>query len=395
MTTTEFNNRLAELRRQQDRLIAATNQPLDPGNGVYERWANPVITRDHVPLAWRYDLNPDSNPHLMERIGVNATLNPAAILRHGRYLLVVRVEGNDRKSYFAIAESDSGVDNFSFRERPVDLPQLDVPDTNVYDMRLTRHEDGYIYGLFCTERKDLSQPDDTTAAIAACGIVRTKDLENWERFPDLVTGARQQRNCVLHPEFIDGKYLLYTRPQNGFLGTSSASGICWGLTESMRGANISDEHVLDPNAYHTVAELKNGQGPAPLKAEAGWIHLAHGVRDTAAGLRYVLYAFVTDIAEPWKVIHKPAGHLLAPHGDERVGDVSNVTFCNGWIRNDRDEVFIYYASSDTRIHVATTSIGRLLDYCRNTPEDGHSTSASVKKINKLVDANTAFLKDEK
>jgi 4-O-beta-D-mannosyl-D-glucose phosphorylase len=395
MTDNDFEDRLSGLQHAHDALVAAPNQPVGPGNGIFERWQNPVISRDHVPLAWRYDLNPGTNPHLMERIGVNATFNAGAMLWQGRYLLVVRVEGNDRKSFFAIAESDTGVDRFRFRDRPLTLPQLDDPDTNVYDMRLTQHEDGYIYGLFCTERKDRSKPQDPSAAVAGCGIVRTTDLEQWERLPDLGAGTSQQRNCVLHPELVGGKYFLYTRPQSGFLGTDSASGICWGLLESMENPVIGEERVLDPNVYHTVSELKNGQGPAPLKTDAGWLHLAHGVRNTAAGLRYVLYMFVTDLKEPSRMLHKPAGHLLAPLGYERSGDVSNVAFSCGWIRNDNDDVFIYYASSDTRLHVATSSIGRLVDYCRNTPEDGLTSAASVQAINALIDANSGFLKNDK
>ena len=382
-----FEARLGELTSRQEALLSRHNAVAGPGNGIFERWRFPVVTREHVPLNWRYDLNPASNPRLCERIGVNATFNSGAIYWQDRYVLVVRIEGNDRKSYFAIAESASGVDRFRFRQRPLSIPELDEADTNIYDMRLTQHEDGYVYGLFCVERKDRSQGDDPSAATAACGIARTRDLVSWERLPDLKTTSSQQRNVVLHPEFIDGQYGLYTRPQNGFI---DAGGICWGVTRSMESATIDREIVVDARHYHTVGELKNGQGPAPLKTAAGWLHLAHGVRGTAAGLRYVLYAFVTDLDKPWKIVHKPAGHLIAPLGGEREGDVSNVVFCNGWIRNDRDEVFIYYASADTRMHVASSHVENLLDYCMNSPEDGHRSATSVASVNRLIDANRAI-----
>ena len=362
-----------------------------PGNGIFERWKHPVITRDHVPLDWRYDLNPATNPHLMERIGVNSTFNSGAMLWNDRYVLVLRVEGNDRKSFFAVAESESGVDRFKFWPRPVTLPQTAEPDTSVYDMRLTRHEDGLIYGLFCAERKDPSKPNDTTAALATCGIARTPDFIHWERLPDLVSKSEQQRNVVLHPEFVDGKYALYTRPQDGFIEVGNAGGLCWGLTESMENAEVSEEILVDRKRYHTITESKNGQGPPPLKTDRGWLHLGHGVRNTAAGLRYVLYLFMTDLEKPWVVTHKPAGYMIAPQGDERIGDVSNVVFSNGWIRNAMDEVFIYYASSDTRLHVATSSVSRLLDYCLNTPADGLHSAASVDAINDLISSNRSFL----
>lgn len=386
----EFHERLALLSREHESLLSRNNTVEIPGNGIYNRWKHPVITREHIPLDWRYDLNPETNPFLLERIGVNATFNSGAILWNDRYILLVRVEGNDRKSYFAVAESESGVDHFKFWPRPVSLPETGEPDTNVYDMRLTRHEDGRIYGLFCTERKDLSKPDDTSAARAKCGIVRTTDLIHWERLPDLKTRSDQQRNVVLHPEFVDGHYALYTRPQDGFIEVGGAGGICWGLTETMENAEISSERLLDPKRYHTVTESKNGQGPPPLKTEKGWLHLAHGVRNTAAGLRYVLYLFMTDLKQPWKVIHRPAGHLIAPMGEERVGDVSNVVFSGGWIQNARDDVLIYYASSDTRMHVATSNIDRLVDYCINTPEDGLRSAASVDAINELITSNQTF-----
>lgn len=386
----DFDQRLSLLSEQQEALLSLENSPIQPGNGVFHRWENPVVTRDHVPLDWRYDLDPASNPYLMERIGVNSTFNAGAIFWEGRYLLAVRVEGVDRKSFFAIAESESGVDNFRFWPRPLTMPETDEPDTNVYDIRLTQHEDGYIYGLFCTERKDTSRADDTSAALAACGIARTTDLENWQRLPDLKTASSQQRNVVLHPEFVDGKYALYTRPQDGFIEVGDTGGICWGLCSSMENAEVHDELLIDPRRYHTITESKNGQGPAPLKTDHGWLHLGHGVRNTAAGLRYVLYLFMTDPEKPWQIKHQPAGYLVAPVDEERVGDVSNVVFSNGWIRNGKDEVFIYYASSDTRTHVATSTIDRLVDYCVNTPEDGLRSAESVEAINRLISKNRAL-----
>lgn len=386
----QFDARLAALRSEHAALIARKNESLAHGNGIYDRWTDPVVTREHVPLSWRYDLDPKRNPRLLERIGVNATFNAGAILHDGRYALVVRVEGNDRKSFFAVAESDNGVDGFCFRSRPVTMPELDEPDTNVYDMRLTAHADGHVYGLFCTERRDNTRPQDPTAARAHCGIARTKDLDHWERLPDLVTKSGQQRNVVLHPEFVDECYALYTRPQDGFIDAGQAGGTCWALVETMHGAVVESETVIDARQYHTIGELKNGPGPAPLRTEHGWLHLAHGVRGTAAGLRYVLYAFLADLDEPWRITHKPAGYLLAPLGEERTGDVSNVVFCNGWIRNRDDMVFIYYASSDTRLQVATSSVERLVDYCLHTPEDGLRSAASVDAINRLIDANEAL-----
>jgi 4-O-beta-D-mannosyl-D-glucose phosphorylase len=352
---------------------------------------NPILTADHTPIFWRYDLDQSTNPFLMERIGVNATFNSGAITLGGKYLLVVRVEGVDRKSFFAVAESPTGVDRFSFWDYPVQLPQTGDPDTNVYDMRLTQHEDGWIYGLFCTERKDRSQPDDMSAAVAQCGIVRTRDLKSWERLPDLATRSGQQRNVVLHPEFVDRKYALYTRPQDGFISVGSGGGIGWGLADDMARAEIDEEIVIDRKAYHTVKEVKNGQGPAPLKTSKGWLHLAHGVRNTAAGLRYVLYMFMTALDRPWVVTHAPGGHFIAPEGEERVGDVSNVTFSNGWIANEKGEVFIYYASSDTRMHVATSSLERLVDYVTNTPPDPLTSAACVRQRGKLIEKNLSLL----
>ncbi len=388
-----FETKVKELFEKQELLLGRKNNPVFPSNGIYERYAYPVLTAEHTPIYWRYDLNPATNPHLMERIGMNATFNAGAMKFNNKYIVMVRVEGNDRKSFFAVAESDNGIDNFRFWDYPVRLPQTENPDTNVYDMRLTAHEDGLIYGLFCTERKDLNAPKgDTSSATAQCGIARTKDLITWQRLPDLVTNSGQQRNVVLHQEFINGKYALYTRPQDGFIETGSGGGMGFGLTDSMEKAVILQETIIDQKVYHTIKEVKNGQGPAPIKTAAGWLNLAHGVRNTAAGLRYVLYMFMTDLHEPWRVTHRPAGHFIAPQNDERVGDVSNVAFSNGWIADDDGKVFIYYASSDTRLHVATSSIERLIDYCLNTPEDKYISSESVNTICSLVDTNLPFLK---
>lgn len=382
-----FHEKKAALLAEHEALINRPNETKQGGNGIYNRWKNPVLTAAHAPVFWRYDLNEQSNPHLMERLGINATFNSGAIFFDGRYLLVVRVEGNDRKSFFAMAESPNGVDQFRFWDYPIELPETEDPDTNVYDMRLTQHADGWIYGLFCTERKDQSRPNDTTAAVANCGIARTRDLKTWERLPDLISYSGQQRNVVLHPEFVDGKYALYTRPQDGFIDVGSGGGIGWGLTDSMEKAEVKDEFVIDAKVYHTIKEVKNGQGPTPLKTPRGWLHLAHGVRNTAAGLRYVLYLFLTDLHEPWRVTHLPGGHFIAPEGEERVGDVSNVTFSNGWIVNEREEVFIYYGSSDTRMHVATTTVEKLLDYVLNTPPDGLRSAASVAQRIALIRQN--------
>lgn len=382
-----FSARKAALEADHEQLVHRKNEIILPGNGLFSRYRFPVLTAAHTPLFWRYDFDENRNPFLMERQGINATFNAGAILWEGKYLLAVRVEGNDRKSFFAIAESDNGVDNFRFWDYPITMPEFGDPTTNVYDIRLTHHQDGYVYGLFCAERKDRNFPHDLSAAEAQCGIARTKDLMEWERLPDLITHSGQQRNVVLHPEFVDGKYALYTRPQDGFISVGSGGGIGWGLTASMERAEVAEEVIVDNKVYHTIKEVKNGQGPPPLKTEEGWLHLAHGVRNTAAGLRYVLYLFVTERDRPWVVKYQPGGYLLAPEGPERVGDVSNVLFTNGWIRNERDEVFIYYASSDTRMHVATTSIARLVDYAKNTPEDGLTSQASVKARNALIRRN--------
>lgn len=389
---TEFSNRLSQLENSYRQLTTRANKKRGLGNGVFDRYEHPVLTAAHTPVFWRYDLNPKTNPYLMERFGINAAFNAGAIKWGNKYLLVARVEGLDRKSFFAVAESPTGIDSFTFWDYPIYLPETDDPDTNVYDMRLTEHEDGWIYGLFCTERRDTEAPEfDQSMAVAACGIARTKDLIDWERLPDLVTGSPQQRNVVLHPEFVEGKYALYTRPQDGFISAGTGGGIGFGLSDSMENAVIDQEIIIDNKHYHTVYEAKNGQGPAPIKTIDGWLHLAHGVRNTAAGLRYVLYLFMTDLEDLTKVLYKPAGYFLAPEGEERVGDVSNVVFCNGWIKDDDDTVYIYYASSDTRMHVATSTVDKLLDYVINTPEDGMRSILSVKTLNKLIDGNKGFL----
>lgn len=383
-----FEKRSKVLKKKHKELIERENEREEWGNGIYERYKYPILTAAHTPLNWRYDLNPSTNPFLMERFGINAAFNAGAIKFNGKYCLVVRVEGLDRKSFFAVAESDNGIDNFRFWDHPLSMPQTDVPDTNVYDMRVVHHEDGWMYGLFCTERRDPSAPEgDQSAAVAQCGIARTKDLERWVRLPDLKTPSPQQRNVVLHPEFVDGKYAFYTRPQDSFIEAGKGGGIGFGLSSSIENAVVEEEIVIDRKMYHTVYEAKNGLGPAPIKTDIGWLHLAHGVRNTAAGLRYVLYVFMTDLHDIRKVIHKPAGYFMAPEGKERIGDVSNVLFSNGWIADEDGTVFIYYASSDTRMHVATSSIDRLVDYVVNTPEDGFNSAASVHTLNRIIDAN--------
>jgi 4-O-beta-D-mannosyl-D-glucose phosphorylase len=388
-TKKEFKKRLATLKKEHKKLIGKKNKKVKKGfNGIYYRYKRPILTAEHVPVNWRYDLNFETNPFLMQRIGVNATFNSGAIYLDGRYLLMVRVEGWDRKSFFAVAESPNGIDNWRFWERPVTLPETELPETNVYDMRLVKHQDGWIYGIFCAERKDPSAPaGDTSQATASGGIARTRDLVNWERLPDFISHHGQQRNLVLHPEFVQGKYAFYTRPQDGFIEVGGGGGIGWALVADIMNAEALEEKIIDEKIYHTIKELKNGQGPAPIKTDKGWLHLAHGVRNCAAGLRYVLFMFMTSLDDPSKVIARPGGYFLAPEGDERVGDVSNVVFTNGWIRNEDDEVFIYYGSSDTRMHVATTTVERLIDYCMNTSEDGLRSAESVKTINKLIDKN--------
>lgn len=393
---TAFETRLAQLQEAHETLINRKNKAEALGNGVYERYRYPVLTAGHAPLFWRYDLNRQTNPYLMERFGINAAFNAGAIKLNGKYYLVARVESADRKSFFAIAESPNGIDAFRFWDYPVQLPETDEPDTNVYDMRLVQHEDGWIYGLFCTERKDPAAPvGDESSAIAQCGIVRTKDLKQWERLADLKTASPQQRNVVLHPEFVQGKYAFYTRPQDGFINTGKGGGIGFGLSACIECAVVDEETVIDPKQYHTVYEAKNGQGPAPIKTEKGWLHLAHGVRNTAAGLRYTLYLFMTDLDDLTKVIYKPAGYFMAPEGEERIGDVSNVLFSNGWILDDDGTVFIYYASSDTRQHVATSSVERLLDYVMNTAPDGFTSAASVQTIVSIIDKNKRLASDKK
>jgi 4-O-beta-D-mannosyl-D-glucose phosphorylase len=388
LMNTDFDKRLQALKKVQKELVSLRNEKEKLGNGVYERYRHPVLTAAHTPIFWRYDLDPKTNPYLMERFGINATFNAGAIKLNEKYYLVARVEGVDRKSFFAVAESDNGVDGFTFWEYPLELPSTDVPDTNVYDMRLVQHEDGWIYGLFCTERRDPAAPiGDQSAAIAQCGIVRTKDLLHWDRLPDLKTPSPQQRNVVLHPEFVNGKYAFYTRPQDGFIETGKGGGVGWGLSNTMEPAVIEKEIVIDPKVYHTIYEAKNGLGPAPIKTRYGWLHLAHGVRNTAAGLRYTLYMFMTDLADPTKIIYQPGGYFMAPEGEERVGDVSNVLFSNGWISDADGTVFIYYASSDTRQHVATSTIDRLLDYVMNTAKDGFTSAASVETLKKIIDKN--------
>ena len=381
-----FKQALENLKAEHEELLSRKN--IKSGrNGIYDRYEYPVLTAAHAPLHWRYDFNPETNPFLMERIGVNATLNSGAIKWNGKYLLVVRVEGNDRKSFFAIAESPNGIDNFRFWDEPVTIPETEDPDTNVYDMRLTAHEDGWIYGVFCSERKDPNAPaGDLSAAVAAAGIVRTKDLLTWERLPDLKTKS-QQRNVVLHPEFVDGKYALYTRPQDGFIDTGSGGGIGWALIDDITNAEVKDEKIINHRYYHTIKEVKNGEGPHPIKTEKGWLHLAHGVRNCAAGLRYVLYLYLTDLEDPTKLIAEPAGHFMAPQDEERVGDVSNVLFSCGWIPDEDGTVFVYYASSDTRMHVATSTIDQLLDYVIHTPADGYRSATSVESIKALIARN--------
>lgn len=385
-----FSQRLNVVKEEFETLIKKTNSPVaEAGNGIFTRYQNPVVTAAHAPLEWRYDFDVEKNPFLMERFGINAAFNAGAMKWNNKYLLAVRVEGYDRKSFFAIAESPNGIDNFRFWEKPIVIPQIEGhPDTNAYDMRLIQHEDGYIYGIFCTERKDPNAPKgDTSMAIANAGIVRTKDLINWERLPDLISNTGQQRNVVLHPEFVEGKYALYTRPQDGFIDVGAGGGIGLGYVTNMENPIVEGEHIIYGKTYHTVYELKNGLGPAPIKTEKGWLHLAHGVRNTAAGLRYVLYMFMTDLNDLGKVTYKPAGYFMAPEGIERIGDVSNVLFSNGWIADEDGKVFIYYASSDTRMHVAVSSVDQLVDYCINTAEDKFTSYDSVQTIIGIVDNN--------
>ncbi len=408
-----FSERKAYVEAQHEALLTKKNTPIE-GNGIICRYENPILTAAHAPLVWRYDFNPATNPYFMERLGVNATLNSGAIFLNGKYHLVVRVEGDDRKSFFAVAESDNGVDNFRFWNHPITMPEAKTSPlkespaaeaTNVYDMRLTQHEDGWIYGLFCVERHDDSQPGNLSAATATCGIARTKDLINWERLDDLKSNS-QQRNVVLHPEFVDGKYALYTRPQDGFIDAGSGGGIGWALVDDIEHAVVKEEKIINARHYHTIMEVKNGEGPHPFKTPKGWLHLAHGVRGCASGLRYVLYMYMTSLEDPTKVIAQPGGAFMVPKDGEYIGDVMNVLFTNGWVakpNNDDknvagnamhemdEQVFIYYASSDTRMHVATSTIGQLVDYCMNTPADKFTTGESVKTRNELIDKNLAFM----
>lgn len=382
-----YLEKLSALRSAHEALLTRKNEPIEGGNGIYTKYRYPILTAEHTPLEWRYDFNEQDNPYLMQRIMMNAVLNAGAIKFNGKYTVVARVEGADRKSFFAVAQSDNGIDGWRFWDEPITMPDGDnAPATNVYDMRLTQHEDGYIYGIFCVERHDDTKPFDTSAATAAAGIARTKDLVHWERLDDLKSLC-QQRNVVLHPEFVDGKYALYTRPQDGFIETGKGGGIGWTLTEDICHAEVRNERIIFARNYHTIYEVKNGEGPAPIKTDQGWLHLAHGVRNTADGLRYVLYMYMTALDDPTRIIAKPGGWFLVPEGYEYIGDVMNVAFANGWIADEDGKVFIYYASADTRLHVATTTVEQLLDYCLHTPEDGLTTSASVETIKALVAKN--------
>jgi 4-O-beta-D-mannosyl-D-glucose phosphorylase len=386
-----FKHRLEALTSEYGRLIERRNVAVEDNNGIFTRYEYPVLTAAHTPVFWRYDLNEQTNPYLMERIGMNAAMNSGAIKWKDKYLLVVRVEGADRKSFFAIAESPNGVDHFRFWDYPVTMPEDEVPATNIYDMRLTAHEDGWIYGVFCAERHDDEAPaGDLSSATATAGIARTKDLKTWERLPDLKSKS-QQRNVVLHPEFVDGKYALYTRPQDGFIDAGSGGGIGWALIDDITHAEVKEEKIIDARYYHTIKEVKNGEGPHPIKTSKGWLHLAHGVRACAAGLRYVLYMYMTALEDPSKVIASPGGYFMAPVGEERIGDVSNVLFANGWIADEDGKVFIYYASSDTRMHVATSTVDKLVDYCINTPVDGLKSAASVETLKKMIQRNLQLM----
>ena len=411
----DFKERLRELQLHHEKLLTRKNEPQSWGNGIYEKYKFPILTAEHTPLEWRYDFSQQDNPYLMQRIMINAVMNAGAIKLNGRYLLVCRVEGADRKSFFAVAESPNGIDNFRFWDEPITMPEAPSatnsgevdPATNIYDMRLTQHEDGWIYGVFCAERHDEAHPNDLSAATATAGIARTKDLITWERLPDLKSRS-QQRNVVLHPEFVgkmgNGRsaqsdashlkkcvnskcYAFYTRPQDGFIDTGSGGGIGWALVEDITHAEVKEEIIINPRHYHTITEVKNGEGPAPIKTARGWLHLAHGVRGTADGLRYVLYMYMTSLDDPTRVIAQPGGWFLVPEADEYVGDVMNVAFSNGWIADDDGRVLIYYATADTRLHVAVSSIDRLIDYCMNTPADGLATGASVETIKQLIEKN--------
>ena len=381
-----YQEKVQALRQRHEALLQRKNQVVEGGNGIYEKYVYPILTAEHTPLEWKYDFNEKDNPFLMQRIMMNAVLNAGAIKLDGRYLLVCRVEGADRKSFFAVAESPNGIDQWRFWEEPITMPDTEDPATNIYDMRVTQHQDGWIYGVFCAERHDDSQPGNPSAATATAAIARTKDMKRWERLPDLRSRS-QQRNVVLHPEFVDGQYAFYTRPQDGFIDTGSGGGIGWGLCKDITHAEVTEERIIYSRQYHTIAEVKNGEGPAPIKTPQGWLHLAHGVRGTACGLRYVLYMYMTALDNPTRVIAQPGGYFMAPEGDEYVGDVMNVVFANGWINDPDGRVLIYYATADTRLHVAVSSVERLVDYCMNTPEDGLTTSASVEAIKRLIRKN--------
>lgn len=390
-----FQEKYERETAKQEALLTRKNEKTDDYNGIYDRYKYPVLTAAHAPILWRYDLNPETNPNFMERLGINAVMNSGAIELDGKICLVARVEGSDRKSFFAVAESENGVDNFRFRDYPIMLPDTEPNETNVYDMRLTKHEDGWIYGVFCSESKDTSS-SDLSAAFAQAGIVRTKDLTTWERLPNLKSISPQQRNVVLHPEFVDGKYAFYTRPQDDFISTGSGGGICFGLCEDITNPVIcTEEKVISPRLYHTITEVKNGAGAVPIKTEKGWIHIAHGVRNTAAGLRYVIYVFATDLNDPSKLIASPSGLFIAPQGEERVGDVSNVAFTNGAVVRDNGQVLIYYASSDTRVHVAETTLEKLIDYTFNTPSDPLRSADCVKQRCELISKNLEYLAKNK
>jgi 4-O-beta-D-mannosyl-D-glucose phosphorylase len=392
MNQVEFKKRTQSLFSQHQKLLKRRNSKVPNGNGIYDRYRYPVLTADHTPLIWRYDFDASTNPYLQERMGVNSVFNAGAIEHNGKILVVGRVEGADRKSFLAVAESPNGIDNFRFWNYPILLPQTESPDVNVYDVRVVKHEDGWIYGLFCTERKDPNVPAwDTSSAVAQCGIVRTKDLKSWARLPDLKTKSPQQRNVVLHPEFVNGQHAFYTRPQDEFIQAGKGGGIGWGLAKSMENPVVEHEVIMDNREYHTMKEVKNGLGPAPIKTHKGWLHLAHGVRNTAAGLRYVLYMFLADLKQPQIITHRPAGYFISPQGDERVGDVSNVVFSNGWVARKDGTVFIYYASSDTRLHVATSTVDKLLDYVMNTPEDPLLSSKCVQQRFALIEKNLEIL----
>jgi 4-O-beta-D-mannosyl-D-glucose phosphorylase len=396
MNQQAFTKQVQRLIRTQEKLLAQRNRRVAGGNGIFDRWEFPVLTAAHAPIHWRYDLDRKTNPMLLERMAINATFNAGAILHDGKYLVVARVEGADRKSFFAVAESPNGIDRFRFWDYPILMPETSDPDTNVYDMRLVKHEDGWIYGLFCTERKDPKAPAwDTSSAVAQCGIARTRDLKTWERLADLKSKSPQQRNVVLHPEFVDGKYAFYTRPQDDFIQAGKGGGIGWGLSKSIEKAVVDHEIIVDNREYHTIQEVKNGMGPAPIKTEKGWLHLAHGVRNTAAGLRYVLYMFMAELERPWVITHKPAGYFIGPKNWERVGDVSNVVFSNGWILRSKGEVFIYYASSDTRLHVATSTVNQLVDYVLHTPADPLRSKACVAQRYALIEKNLKLMKSSK